>query len=399
MFACEATDRRLLVISSIGIGPPYMGNRARMRSLLAACRALGLSVHFAGVELSPEEQAATRPYVDEWVTNFMKSPPSCWHRIGNAIRRRLDLHGRCRTPQPTDNIDTWMARQWMKQARQLQLVARYPRVLVPYVFHSAFLQAFEPPCRRILDTHDKFAGRRERLATAGISDYWFKTSEAEERRAARRADVVLAIQATEAAYFTSLVSPGTAVREVGHFTPCREVQRTSSAEWMSTIGVLASDNPLNVDALHVLLSEVWPLVRSRQPQATLCIAGRVCSKLGGVPVGVTLLGEVANAADLYERCCCTVNAMRVGTGLKIKTLESLAHGCPVVTTRTGAEGLESCVGKGLVLANDSAGLADGLVQWLTDPAAAAAAGRASLQAVAELNAGWSSALADALGVA
>ena len=63
-------SERILVIAEIGCGPPYYGNRARMRSLLGELRALGYSIDFAGVRFSAEEKASTLSHIDRWVHSF-----------------------------------------------------------------------------------------------------------------------------------------------------------------------------------------------------------------------------------------------------------------------------------------------------------------------------------------
>jgi glycosyltransferase involved in cell wall biosynthesis len=368
-----------------------------MRALLTECRELGLTVHFAGIALSEEEHEATIPFVDKWVADFSVLPSSLSRRLSDAVRRRLRCVS-CGQRKDSDSVDRWMAPHWVADAKRLQRSAAYPRVLVPYVFHSAFLEAFPSGCRRILDTHDKFAGRRERLASAGIADYWFTTSEAEERLAINRADVVLAIQQAEASYFATLAGPRVAVREVGHFSTGVSPGLRSTRACANRIGILASDNPLNIDAVHFFLTEVWPLVHKKHPNFVLSIAGRICSHIRGRAAGVELVGPVDEVARFYGTCLCTVNAMRVGTGLKIKTLESLAHGCPVVATPTGAEGLESCVGKGLVICDEPSIIASAVSCWIANPIEAAVAGQQALSAAVELNSRWRRGLADALGV-
>jgi hypothetical protein len=394
----RTADPRLLVISSIGCGPPYMGNRMRMRAILEECRNLGLVIHFAGIDLSAAERAATLPWVDQWVADFTPGRRTRIRRLRDAILRRMPFGRRNHGIGGADSVDRWMAPHWVDEARRLQRSGSYCRVLVPYVFHSAFLQAFGTRCRRILDTHDKFSGRRERLAAAGITDYWFTTTDAEERRALERADVVLAIQAAEATAFNALTDGHIAVREVGHLIKCPAVARPEPSEPTQRIGVLASENPLNIDAVSVLLKEIWPVVSARHPSAQLLIAGRVCDAISTVPEKVVLIGHVEDVAGFYARCLCTVNAIRVGTGLKIKTLESLAHGCPVVASPTGADGLEGCVGNGLIVASDAAAIAEGIETLLADPVAAHSAGASARQIVDELNLRWRRALIDALAL-
>ena len=394
-------DRRLLVIAEIGYGPPYMGNRKRMQTLLDECREAGYEIHFAGVRFSQLEKAATQPRVDRWVADFGDCDHrGRWerfaHRLMMRLRRLCSSRLRGGVGPGHENVDRWMAAHWVGEAKRLQRRERYKRVLVAYVFHSAFLEAFGRDCVKILDAHDVFAGRRERLAASGVSDYWFTTSASEERRALTRADVVIAIQGKEAEYFRGLLQGEREVREVGHFQKVGAVAPRALDDDFLRVGFLASDNPLNVDALQWFLASVWPEVSMRIPRARLLVGGRICGVLGDVANTVELVGEMAAVAEFYKRCLCTVNPMRVGTGLKIKTIESLAYGCPVVATPTGADGLEMCEGRGLVVTEESGAFVEVLTCWLGSPERVSVLGGAAMEVVKEINARWREMLAEAL---
>ena len=95
------------------------------------------------------------------------------------------------------------------------------------------------------------------------------------------------------------------------------------------------------DAMRTLVRDVWPLVARAAPEARLVVAGRGTSELG-LPQssGVDLLGEVDSARDLFQRLSLLLFPLARGSGMKVKTLEAMASGVPVVTTVAGAEGIE-----------------------------------------------------------
>lgn len=362
-----ADFKSILVISEIGCGPPYLGNRARMKSLLEELRAQGLEIHFADVAMSQEEREATRPYVDQWVATFCMAPVrrsrQSWIRnCFDQLWRLMDrvVHGR-----PSSNgIDRWFDPLWLKDVRVLQKQHRYPRVLVAYVFHSRFLDAFPKYCLKLIDTHDSFSGRKERLEGRGIKDFWFWTDEAGETKALLRSDVVIAIQEEEAQKFLRLTEGARVVRTVGHITETI-APRMVSDDAVHSIGFLGSDNPLNIDGLNWFLNSVWPSVQSTCPAAKLKIGGRICRTLAPMP-GVQLLGEVSSASDLYDQCLFTINPMQEGTGLKIKTIESLAHGKLVVGTTVAAAGVDSVLSQFVYVADVADDFAKAVRERLED---------------------------------
>ena len=102
--------------------------------------------------------------------------------------------------------------------------------------------------------------------------------------------------------------------------------------------------PANVEGLEYFLTSVWPVVRQRMPAARLVIAGSGAPawllRLGRRTAGVEFLGPVTDAELLYRRARLFVEASRSGGGTRLKVLNALARGLPVVTSPEGAEGLE-----------------------------------------------------------
>ena len=217
-------DQRILIISSIGCGAPISGNRERLKRLLIKMRELGLEVHFAGVDLSASEKDATAPYVDQWVYDFSPfSSGSLPQRLLAKLKRTSRKLISPLLPEAAKynlDLDQWFHPSWLKQARHLQSTWRYSKVMVMYVWNSAFLDAFPTTCIKLIDTHDIFANRNAKLLQIGLdkNNHWFSVSRNGERRGLLRADAILGIQKDESAYFHELISGQKPVYTVSHFT-------------------------------------------------------------------------------------------------------------------------------------------------------------------------------------
>ena len=121
-----------------------------------------------------------------------------------------------------------------------------------------------------------------------------------------------------------------------------------------------------------LLTRLWPEIQRRVPAAQLQIVGwsarAVLRDFLHLP-GVTILEDVPDTRPHFEATAVFVYAPARGSGMKIKVLEALAYGVPVVTTSEGSEGLGATDGVELAEADDDAGLIDRAVALLLDPAA------------------------------
>jgi glycosyltransferase involved in cell wall biosynthesis len=139
----------------------------------------------------------------------------------------------------------------------------------------------------------------------------------------------------------------------------------------------------NVDAAVWLGREIWPLVLAQVPGAKLLLVGKdpapAVRALAGENVEVT--GTVPDVAPYLERSRVVVAPLRAGGGTRLKIMEALDTGRPVVATSVGCEGMEDLVGRGVVLADTAGGLADAVAGLLGDPVRAGALGLAGHDAV------------------
>ena len=87
---------------------------------------------------------------------------------------------------------------------------------------------------------------------------------------------------------------------------------------------------------------------------------------------VVVTGEVEDVRPWFALADVCVVPLRTGGGTRLKILEALAAGCPVVSTRKGAEGLALAHGEHLLLADEGAALVAALRWCLDQPAAASA---------------------------
>lgn len=107
--------------------------------------------------------------------------------------------------------------------------------------------------------------------------------------------------------------------------------------------------PANKMALARLLA-MWPAVVSAVPGARLVLAGRGMEKGSlGAMAGVHCLGPVGASADVLSQAAVVAFPCPNTSGPKVKVLEALAHGIPVVTTPAGVEGLVLPEGDGAVV--------------------------------------------------
>ncbi len=307
---------RILVVSPFATHPRNQGNSARIHSLCKCLQALGHLVHFLYYPM----EGLTERQRDQMT--------ACWDEFHSTP---CELSTGPPDPGRLHRLDDWYDPALGRFARDLHRRWNFDAVIVSYVWLSALLESLPDDVHKIIDTHDVFGDRHKAFLDAGLTPEWFYTSPAEEGRGLRRAHVVIAIQHHEAATLRSrLEGTSTRVTTIGHagparFTPVRPIAPRQ------VVGYLGSGNPFNASSVRQFAAEI-----ARRPDLArkyrFVLAGTICSRFTLAPAPFEMIGMVDDVHDFYSQVNIVVNPMVGGTGLKIKTLEGLSFGLPVLGT-------------------------------------------------------------------
>lgn len=148
-----------------------------------------------------------------------------------------------------------------------------------------------------------------------------------------------------------------------HYTP-------NLAEGKDLLFIGNFDHSPNVDAIKYFIRDVFPRIKSSVPEARLLIVGpgpyhaleEVACEPHAVPTGL-----VEDTRPYLERCAVFVAPILAGSGTRLKVLEAMSAGTPIVSTTVGAEGLEAISGTHLLIADDAPAFADRVITLLQDP--------------------------------
>lgn len=143
-------------------------------------------------------------------------------------------------------------------------------------------------------------------------------------------------------------------------------------------------HPPNIEGALWLAREVWPLVQAARPGARLTLAGRApppeIRALANDMISVP--GTLDDLRPCYARASLMAAPIFWGSGVRIKILDALAYGLPLVTTRMATEGLDLIDGQSALFAEEPAEFAAAILRLLDDRGLRArlgAAGRALIE--------------------
>jgi len=112
-------------------------------------------------------------------------------------------------------------------------------------------------------------------------------------------------------------------------------------------------------------------VRQQIPGVRFFIVGKdpppAIRRYGRDP-GIVVTGTVDDVRGYFRKTTAVVVPLRIGGGTRLKILEAMAMGKPVVSTAVGAEGLEVADGENILIADDPPGMARALISVLRDRA-------------------------------
>ncbi len=244
--------------------------------------------------------------------------------------------------------------------------ATRPDVPILYDAHNAEYALQE----RIYQTE---RGALSRLPGAAYSYVQARRIRRLEYAVCRQVDYIVAVSDTDA----------TLLRRLGCQTPIAVVPNgilSDRYDRPDTAGVTLESVALvftgkmdyrpNVDATLWFAEEVLPLIRHELSDAHFYVVGQSphprLDVLRG-RAGITLTGLVPDVLPFLQAASTFVVPLRIGSGTRLKVLEAMAAGCPIVSTRTGAEGLYVTDGRELLLADTAKEFAQAVVRLHREP--------------------------------
>jgi glycosyltransferase involved in cell wall biosynthesis len=369
LFANSSVQTRphVLMVTHVLPYPPAAGNEIRIYKMLKWFRHKGYGVTLV-----------LKPLGDTEVTNEcvlgLRDVVDNLHIFDNRVMpARADVTS-ARVPRPVDTdindpmlgqIQDGFCPAWFVEEVAAIIAAVQPEVVIAqYVFTSRILAL--PECGqslRVIDAHDLFCRKQATVEQYGIKNYGLSLTDDQERGLLNRSDVVLAIQRVEQL-------------EIAKLEPERKVLLASFDLQIHTadpqrmvpdqVLIVASGNEFNVRGTQDFLDYTWPLIREANPNARLRVIGRVCREVTSDDPTVSLLGFVESLDREYEEAAVVVNPCRVGTGLKIKTIEALAWGKAHVAWPSAADGLRELGDVPVIIATNVVDFADAIVAVLRD---------------------------------
>lgn len=231
----------------------------------------------------------------------------------------------------------------------------FDTVIIEYIHSSYFLNFLVEDAQVILDAHDIISNRADEFKRFNYAGALYELSRETETEILNVYDKIMVLCQADYVEITAMTDACKALL-CPHPVQTR---RHPTRDEVKNIAFIASAYLPNRDAIKWFINECWPGISAKH-DVQLSIYGTVGNGLI-IPQGqqIAVHGFVADINQIYADADIIINPVRFGAGVKIKNIEALANGLPLVTTSHGARGIEAGINRAFLVADRAAEFVEG----------------------------------------
>ena len=275
------------------------------------------------------------------------------------------------------HVQRFISQPFAGKLKEILLKEDFDVVQMETLFMAPYLEVIRKYSRAkvVLRAHNiehliwkRMAEAARNLLKKAYLKHLYTTLEAYEKNILNRFDGILPITEKDAAFFRRYthkpvktipfgLEPSVFSQPAG-VQPENAVFHIGAMNWMP-----------NEEGIRWFLREVWPQLSRRFPDIKLYLAGRAMPRwlLSLHEKNVVIAGEVESARDFIASKSISIAPLFSGSGVRIKILESMALGKAVVSTSTGAEGIEYLAGENILIADTAGDFAAAVARLYENP--------------------------------
>ena len=321
---------KILIISAFPTHPTTAGNLQWILTQSELLLELGHEVHYLWAEVR-EMVPITKVGIEAsflfWGERFHIKRLERLDRFRSWYKRKIRNHSSDSTLWKCDEA---FPESLTKYVNEINTHFHFDVCIVHYFYLSKLFDGITIPIK-VLSTHDSFAYRNLR-----VNDNSLHLSADEEAKAMQRSQYILALQEEERCYFEHL-SPRSKVLTVYNYYKFHSQAIVGN----KNILFLSSSNPYNMNGICWFLDFVFPKIVHEYPDCKLIIGGAICkhlSKYESVP-NLVCQGYIDDISSFYSQGDIAINPVFQGTGLKIKTFESVSYDKVTIVHPHSLEGM------------------------------------------------------------
>lgn len=330
------------------------GNVIRAKTTLHILKKLGHDIDLVGVRYIYNDLQDTTDVDENIVDNLFFIKPRPLKKITSFNYWKYKI---LKLYKKTDQSNPALTDFTKKEFKDIVSNKKYDAIIINYEFWAGLIDDDSMKnILKIVDTHD-WITLNEFYKNKSLN---IGTRFNEEINNLSKFDKVIAISNDEYFIFKSFF--GDKVINIPPSFP--ENFSTENEKKQYDIIFTGSDNPFNIEGISWFLEKVLPLLPTT---IKVCIIGRVCKH---IPDHKNIK-KIAFADELniyYQQSKISICPMLKGTGIKIKVVEALSFGLPVVGTEKSIDGFSQKTGNGCYATSNEKEFADMIIKLLSSEA-------------------------------
>ncbi len=261
-------------------------------------------------------------------------------------------------PKVIRRIPNLVDDQLTKKITELQEQHQYDYILVNYVFWTNLIAPFENQSKRptfLIETHDCISKQLHFHYGKMVN---FEKCIQDEVSKLNRFDHVISISHEEKELF----------EKNGAKTPVHYIPQLLRSRWENLpdkeidLLYVAGDSESNIVSAKWFFKEVFPKIDSK---IRLTVVGKIGTHVPDLP-NIHKIPFIKDLSSVYQKSKVVLSPILAGTGLKIKVIEAMSFGLPIVGTEKALDGFQIRANTGLCISNDAATQVDFIHKLLSD---------------------------------
>ncbi|MDN0077835.1 glycosyltransferase [Bacteroides gallinaceum] len=311
---------KILIISHVSTHPVTAGNKKMILQYADLLRGLGHEVYFLHICLLSYKKGIRDKQLEEirqtanyWKEYYIPYYEKSLHKIYTLWINRYRKY----FSKGYFKCDDIYPKGLHRFVNELDKNMHFDACIVNYYMYSKILTHIHI-LRKALFTHDCFSYRN--IVVGCKVDH--ATTPNEEAKAMQRAPFIFAMQEEEAAFFQRLSPHSKVLVNYSNYDYHKQ-----SIVGNHNLLFLSGPNMYNINGLKWFVSDIYPQIIKSYPDVRLIIGGGICEEVRPLYKRndhITLYGYVDDLDSFFRQGDVAINPTYQGTGLKIKTFESLS---------------------------------------------------------------------------
>lgn len=250
----------------------------------------------------------------------------------------------------------WITDRNKERFKEVVKNNKYECVFFSYIYYSKLLDFIPEDILKVGSISDFVS-----IQQMEVGNFKFGEVIDEEIAAIDKFDKALFISSDEMTFFSNFMK-----NVESHYLPhCLSPNISDKIEKDVDILFLGSDNSHNVSGISWFLKDIYPKIEKNNYK--IIIAGKITTKIDKAKYPkIEFIGYVEKIDQLYNRTKLAISPLNSGTGIKIKIVEALGYGIPVVCTSRSLFGLMEKINNGCIAADSPEDFASAIAKVLKD---------------------------------